>query len=365
MEKPWFSSHYSALWQERFNILIKGGLLFFLTMLTLSPLHAWARHNLITKYALYNHEIYKNSLTVITEISPDDSVNPEYNPVYITPDLKDNKVDCDRFINYDLDNGLYYGFKGRKPGEMTSIYEILVNFSDEPDWGMDRELILSFAQNFMAGSQGYRHMYYPFWTFHLPYPLIAQGEAPERAQHFFNRALDEYRKGNIYSAYRELARSMHYVMDVAQPFHTKQLYYRFIQFSSPFDGTVQAIKNYHFAYETFVANFLQMEDCGFHGVLLKGIVSAEPIDASDPEDLAKKISQKSHRMAKRLMSLSIDTFGERFNSKEPQTLTEREFEEILQDKARLDSLLKITEEALNLTSGGIKGLLKIFEEQKE
>lgn len=294
---------------------------------------------------------------------PDDSINPEYNPIFINPDPEKNSVKCNEFVNYDLDNGSYYGFEGRSPGEKTTIYDVLVNFSDEPDWGMDRNLNLSFAQKFMAGSQGYRHMYYPFWTFHIPYPLIEQGDAPERAEHFFQRALLEYKKGNFYSAYRELARSMHYVMDMAQPFHTKQLYYKFVHFSSPFNGTVQTIKNYHFAYETFVANLLQMEECGKERQLINKIVSAEPLFAASVENLSVLIAVKSNAIARKLMPVVIKVFGDRYNTSLPKFMTKEEFISLINDRGKIKELIDLTSRALSLTSSGEKGLIMMFQRQ--
>lgn len=321
-------------------------------------LHAWARHNLITKHAI-NQDL-KNQEIPVTEVSPDNTLSPDYIPLYVNPDPTANSMDCNKFINYDLDRGLYYGFDGKKPGEKTNVYEVLVNFSDEPDRDMDKNLELSFAQRFMAGSQGYRHMYYPFWTFHLPYPFISQGEAPYRAQHFFNRAIDEYRNGNIYASYRELARSIHYVMDMSQPFHTRQLYYRFIQFSSPFDGTIQAIKNYHFAYETFIANLLQMEDCEGGGKLIDKIRNAEPLSADSINNLAVLVAIRSNKMAGDLYRSVIKILGDRFNTAEPEFLTEGEFRNLVDGKSDIKELIELSGEALTLASGAVKGVLLLF-----
>lgn len=335
------------------------GLLLFLQLISSTELiYAWARHNLISRYAI-DEKSYSQEVDV-TEISGSDSLNPEYAPLYVPPDGSLNQVHCDEFVNYDLERGLYYGFEGKRIGEKTTLYEILINFSDEPDWGMDKNLNLSVAQRFMAGSQGYRHMYYPFWTFHIPYPLIAQGETPERAQHFFDLALSEYKNGNFYSAYRQLARSIHYVMDMGQPFHTRQLYYKFLQFTSPFDGTVQAIKNYHFAYETFVANLLQKESCARSGILIDSIGSAQPIRAESAEQLAILIAIKSSSIAKKLFPLAVKVFGERFRSQKEAFLTEEEYIGLVNKKELTEELIKLTEESLILTSGGVKGILILF-----
>lgn len=347
------------------RLLHYGVLSLFLMIFTPTFLHAWARHNLITKYVLKDNEDYRNSIISVTEISPDNSINPEYVSLYTNPDSQKNIVVCNKFVNYDLENGLYYGFEGKGVGEKTSIYEVLINFSDEPDWGMDKNLNLSFAQKFMAGSQGLRHMYYPFWTFHLPYPLIAQGEAPERAQHFFERAVAEYLMGNYYAAYRELARSIHYVMDMGQPFHTRQLYYKLIQIYSPFDGTVQAIKNYHFAYETFVANLLQMEDCAGKGSLMDAILSARPLRADRAEDLAVLVAINSSVIAKKLIPATLRVLGEKFNSSDGQFLSEDEFNKLVLRNSNISELIEPTQGALALTSGAVKCLLFMFEKRVE
>lgn len=339
-------------------------LIIVLPVIVLFPLnlHAWARHNLITKYAIQNNESDINSVMVVTEISPDDSINPEYAPIYTNPDFKNNKVDCNKFINYDLDSGWYEGFEGKEPVAATTALEVLINFSDEPDWGMDKNLNLSFAQKFMAGSQGYRHMYYPAWSFHLPFIFIPQGEAPERAEHFFKRALMEYRKGNLYASYRELARSMHYIMDMGQPFHTFQLPVKLINKRSPFNGTVQAIKNYHFAYETFVANILQMEDCGNAEIFRDDIANAKSMPADSAGALAIKVAISSSKMAHNLIPLCMDVFGEWLNSEKRQALTGEEFEKIISKQTpEIDKLHVLTAEALKLTSEGARGLIMLFE----
>lgn len=334
---------------------------FILSIATREEGYGWARHNIIMSYSL--NQKLKEVEFYVTDIKPDDSINPEYILVFTNPDPERNKIVCEKFVLYDLDNGLYYGFKGKEIGRKTNAFEVLVDYSDEPDWGMDKNLELSFAQRFMAGSQGYRHMYYPFWTFHIPYPFLAQGEAPDRAQHFFERAIQEYRQGRHYSAYRELARSLHYVMDMAQPFHTYQLPLEMIQPASPFNGTIQAIKNYHFAYETLVANLLQKEECEESHILIKYIMDAEPIVADNARQLAIRVAIQSHERAKKIIPECLRTLGKQFNSQRPRSLTEEEYHSLLDNNIRSREIFLLTRKSLELTSGAVRGLILLFEKE--
>jgi len=91
--------------------------LLFLLFLPVVNLRAWGRHNLIVKHALADYVAYEKSDILVTGMSEDRSLNPEYKVIYINPDSSSNKADCNKFVNYDLDRGLYYGFGGKRIGE--------------------------------------------------------------------------------------------------------------------------------------------------------------------------------------------------------------------------------------------------------
>lgn len=99
-----------------------------------------------------------------------------------------------------------------QPGTVTSATTILTNYADEPDWKMDQDLKLSSFQVLTGGSQGWRHQYYGLGWLRL-------GTAPARAQYFFDLAGKAKEKGDLYWTFRYLARSMHYVQDLTQPYH--------------------------------------------------------------------------------------------------------------------------------------------------
>jgi hypothetical protein len=98
------------------------------------------------------------------------------------------------------------------PGTQTSAAAILTNYADEPDWKMDQDLKLSTFQVLTGGSQGWRHQYYGLGWLRL-------GTAPARARYFFDLAGKAKEKGDLYWTFRYLARSMHYVQDLTQPYH--------------------------------------------------------------------------------------------------------------------------------------------------
>jgi len=97
-------------------------------------------------------------------------------------------------------------------GTQTTAAAILTNYADEPDWNMDKDLDLSWFQVLTGGSQGWRHQYYGLGWLRL-------GTAPARAQYFFDLAGKAKEKGDLYWTFRYLARSMHYVQDLTQPYH--------------------------------------------------------------------------------------------------------------------------------------------------
>ena len=112
--------------------------------------------------------------------------------------------------------------------------DILAWSSMTPDGGMDQELDLGPDQEFMGGktgpsSQGIRHMFYqafdwkqPLITFHYPAYSRSLGQAHDRAQIFFDLAMQAKRTKHWFWAYRFLGICLHYIEDLNQPYHSQQ-----------------------------------------------------------------------------------------------------------------------------------------------
>jgi len=215
---------------------------------------------------------------------------------------------------------------GAPVGGAIDARQILIDFSNEPDWDMDQNLELSWMQGFHGGSQGYRHMYYPSLTFHLPLMLISQGKTPERAELYYSFAKEAFARNDTYWGFRFLARTMHHMQDMAQPFHTRQLYWRFICLRSIYDGTTEIIKNYHFAYESYQANLFRLEQQGAVPESMTRAVSDAPaIETESVEGLVKRLARKSHANSARTMKYTYDFLDKKYRKPYPVEMTTDEF----------------------------------------
>jgi len=148
----------------------------------------------------------------------------------------------------------------------VSARQVLTAYSAEPDWGMDKGLDASWHQTLMGGmnpaqtsSQGFRHM---------SFLLGAMGEAPRRAQLFFDLGARAINRGHAYWGFRFMAWGLHFVEDMGTPVHTNMLptskYIRLKGMVRPggrlnrsflgdlVRGSAQINANYHFLYEDYV-----------------------------------------------------------------------------------------------------------------
>ncbi len=149
---------------------------------------AWDGHDMITTHSLQDLGVLQLALTE-TEYVYGELDLDEYNPAFVL-----------EFRHPDLDE--------------VSALEVLSVYSSEPDWDFDNDLDVHWLQALTGGSQGWRHQRYT-----LLGGLIVLGEAPQRAQKFYDLALYAHEQGDPYWAFRLLARSLHFVQDMGQPFH--------------------------------------------------------------------------------------------------------------------------------------------------
>lgn len=247
------------------NTKVFAGIVFLIMYFSSLPLSAWQNHYLITRYYLEkNHpELKEIIITIPSSSEPIKDINPSYNPD--SPAIEEREPCSD--INFMKKTGLDFNFcpddkSFFTPGRELSALDIVSFFSDEPDWGIDRNLSSGITGNFMGGSQGMRHLYYPFPYFKLPFIFFPQGEADGRAQVFFNRAIKFFQMGNLYEGFRNLGRSIHYIEDISQPMHTFQTCLHFINIKKPVSGTSEITKNFHSAFEKLIMLKIFMEISG-------------------------------------------------------------------------------------------------------
>ncbi len=345
--------------QPKKEVSMRNILISILVLILLFPsAAAWARHDLMTEEVVEDLGwLDRFDNITVTEYLYDDPTINDNRIRYYNEDP--GQLEPDEFYYHALYEPVLF-YKGAQLGNSTTAKTILIEFSDEPDWEMDQELQLSWMQGFSGESQGYRHMYYPTWSFHIPLGFMAQGQTPDRAQHFYDRAKMAFEKGDTYWGFRFLARAMHYVQDMSQPFHTRQFYWRYINLKDPYHGTIQAIKNYHFAYESYIANEFRLEQ---EGVLPNRLITplrySLPVPTDSPADLAKYIARRSHWRSSKTWKNSIDFFGEKYLSAEGEVMTEQEFFSLIQkDSEAAEEFYQDTENRMVLFGKATKSFLE-------
>ena len=255
------------------------------------PAAAWERHDLITRVILRNAPWLD-----------------AYKKIEVLPASGSDCLTCDK----DLYNPDYIPlFIDKLPGERTSAREILVRYVDEPDWGMDEKVEVSLLQPLAGGSKGYRHQYYYFAG-----GLARVGAAPKRVQHFYDLAMEAYKAGDRYWAFRQLARALHYLEDMGQPLHTRAFNYSWLKRTKlDLERTTTLATNLHYAYERMVVNLLREETRQDRGPLLEALRKPPKLkfDASGgifskpPEQAAWSLAEFSSNKAAKLLN-DLDAF---------------------------------------------------------
>ncbi len=322
---------------------------------------AWARHNLITYYTI--QEIpwlaHFRKIAVSARQHKDDSINPDYTPVFENPNPAHSIQTPEHFVYYDLTAQNKYGFIGAPIGDKTNAIRILTDFSDEPDWGMDKNMELDESQKFMGGSQGYRHMYYPDNTFHIPYLFAPQGNAPKRAVHFYELARQAFNEGDLYWGFRFLARTLGYIQDMAQPYHTTQTCWAFFHIKSPVNSTTETTKNYHFAYESLAARIMELEAAGKSPPeYLQALRMAPSFTAYNVRELAVMIARRSHELSAATFAASVELFGKKLYAGHAVQISAEDVESMLNHPERPE-FNRRAKDALTLAAAGTKRLLEL------
>jgi hypothetical protein len=240
--------------------------------------------------------------------------------------------------------------------------EILSSFVvDEPDNGMDQDLPGApeavdpqRAARWMGGltgktSTGFRHMYFGGWqlwhplaTFQIPPRAI--GYAPERAALMAAKARELIHKGGMEGAwgFRVLGWAIHYLQDLAQPFHAVQIpdlemvpWYTIMRWP-PSEGfgdlvreTTRTIANYHWAFEHYTlfrittptgqgagrddrSPYLDCIENPEGGEAVRAVLADDPRRdqlGSDPRFLAERTARASVQIAPQVGDAVIRFFG--------------------------------------------------------
>lgn len=305
-------------------------ILSLLVLTVTTPVLAWDGHDVITQEALKGlKELLAYDSIEITPYTYDSLDPSEYNP------------------EFELE------FKLGEIGDKVSAFDILVTYAPEPDWDLDENLELSSKQKLTGGSQGYRHQRYTLIS-----GLVVFGVAPERAQHFYDLALTAYEKGDLYWAFRFLARSLHYLQDMGMPLHALPLPIGDLVFKYGLDiGKATTVgSNVHYSVEAFIKYHQGKEDSAWR----LAMAQAETADiGTSLEKFAEKENMASRKKAES-MYRQVLAIWPQLESAEKVRITEPEdFEEALSDE-RVRALWSLVQGRLVSTASSTKGLVTQF-----
>lgn len=240
--------------------------LLILSVLILSSVNvfSWNSHYFYTELAIKNNDWINNfpeiEVTPYTYIGIDQS---EYNPDFVI-----------KYVDEEI-------------GGKVKASDILIKYSDEPDWDLDTNLELDKMQALTGGSQGYRHMYFSVFC-----GLLKAGVAPQRANHFFEMAKIAFKKGDYYWGFRFAARAIHYLEDLSQPYHTypAPLDVLFKKFFNVKKLTV-LVTNAHYGYEYFNGYLFEHKKDEFYNILPK----VKMVKIDEVEKAAIELSKEARK----------------------------------------------------------------------
>lgn len=241
-------------------------ILLILSVLIFSSINVfcWNSHFFYTELAIKNNNWINNFSEIeITPYTYEDIDQDEYSPEFVT-----------KYVEGEI-------------GEKTNASDILTNYSDEPDWDLDTNLELNKLQALTGGSQGYRHMYFSVFA-----GLLKAGEAPKRANHFFEMSKIAFGKDDNYWGFRFAARAIHYLEDVSQPYHTypAPLDVLFKKYFNVKKLTV-LVTNAHYGYEDFNGYLFEHKKEEFYNLLPE----VETVKMDDVADSTIKLSKEARK----------------------------------------------------------------------
>jgi hypothetical protein len=267
---------------KRFILLV-----LVITLLPLSSVFGWNSHGLTLSYVVANIDWLKQ----YKEITIAPYTYKSYEIIPINPDFE---------VKY---------LEG-KIGEKTDALTILTTYADEPDWGLDENMKLSKFEVLTGGPQGYRHMYYKMGPFTV-------GVAPYMIDFWFHMAEVAKGKNDLYWTFRFLARALHYMEDITQPYHgtpgpasviLKNIF-------SGVSGLTTMCSNHHYALEDYQGYMIKVHNSDFVKVLSEDYMPMKVSDVKSLVELGKLAASLNRPRVRILWPLETKLFGDEINNR--------------------------------------------------
>ncbi len=319
----------------KFKKKISLYVLLILSILILSSVNvfSWNSHFFYTELAIRNND-WINSFPGI-EVTPytyQGIDQDEYNPKFVI-----------KYVEEEI-------------GEKVKASDILINYSDEPDWDLDTNLELNKLQALTGGSQGYRHMYFSVFA-----GLLKAGDAPKRANHFFEMSKIAFGKGDNYWGFRFAARAIHYLEDISQPYHTypAPLDVLFKKFFNVKKLTV-LVTNAHYGFEDFNGYLFEHKKDEFYNLLPE----VKTVKMDDVIDSAIKLSKEARKDFTLSYRETMRLFPILDNDREFITLEEQEIIRMANSKES-QILIDLMKKDILLGLGHLNGFFNLLKESVE
>lgn len=319
----------------KFGKKISIFVLLILSVLILNSVNvfSWSSHYFYTELAIKNNDWVNNFPKIeVTPYTYQDVDHNEYNPEFV--------------IKY---------IEG-KIGGKTKASDILINYSDEPDWDLDTNLKLNRLQSLTGGSHGYRHMYVSMFG-----GLLRAGDAPKRANHFFEMSKIAFRKGDNYWGFRFAARAVHYLEDVSQPYHTYPVPLDVLfKISSNVKRLTVLITNAHYGYEDFNEYLFECQKEEFYNLLPE----VKTVNMDDVAEGTIKLSKKARKDFTPSYRETMKLFPVLDNKRELLILEEQEIIKIA-NSPDSQELIHLMKKDVVLGLGYINGFFDLLKESVE
>lgn len=294
---------------------------------------SWNSHFFYTELAIKNNDWINNFPEIeVTPYTYTDIDQDEYNPEFVV-----------KYVKGEI-------------GEKVKASDILINYSDEPDWDLDTNLELNKLQALTGGSQGYRHMYFSVFG-----GLLKAGDAPKRTNHFFEMSKIAFGKDDDYWGFRFAARAIHYLEDVSQPYHTypAPLDVLFKKFFNVKKLTV-LVTNAHYGYEDFNGYLFEQQKDEFYNLLPE----AKTVKIDDVADSAIKISKEARKDFTLSYRETMKLFPVLDNDQGLLILDEQEIIRVASSKES-QKLIDLMKKNILLGLGYLNGFFDLLEESVE
>lgn len=288
----------------------------------------WNGHETITFYALRG----------IPELSRFSRVMPK---PYSYADADKNKYNPEFEIKY---------VAGEGAGPLSAL-QILTTYASEPDWDMDTNLDIHPLQALTGGSQGWRHQRYLLFK-----GLVRAGVAPERAGHFYELSLEAYRRGDLYWAFRFLARALHYVQDCGQPLHSLPIPERNLisRYRLNMERAQNVGKNVHYNLEAFIRYHLNSRT----PKLIQAMEGKDYPEIADVRRAASGLNEIARGHAEEQYRLAVEIWPQLEENREVR-LGHGDFSNA-GPREKVDALLDIAAKTLQKTACYSRGLIYKF-----